>query len=164
MAKGGHRVHGFDYPRSMRIRLTVSLLFAAMLAAQEPTLSPVEKRFQESMSNVTLSGYYTNGDTSELKQDRYVIEKISKASGNLWKFDVRIQYNGKDIAIAIPVPILWAGDTPVVSLTNFAIPGSGTFTARVLFHDGAYVGTWAGANGHGGKMFGRIAKTLPTQP
>jgi hypothetical protein len=138
----------------MRTRLTFGLLLTAALTAQEVTLNPAEQRFQTSMSNVTLTGFYTNGEASELKQDRYVVEKISKASGNLWKFDVRIQYNGKDIAIAIPVPILWAGDTPVVSLTNFAVPGSGTFTARVLFHDGAYVGTWAAADGHGGKMFG----------
>ena len=148
----------------MPIRLAFSLLFTAFLAAQEPTLSPAEKAFQASMSNVTLTGFYTNGNASELKQDRYVVEKISKASGNLWKFDVRIQYNGKDIAIAIPVPILWAGDTPVVTLTNFAVPGSGTFTARVLFHDGAYVGTWAAADGHGGKMFGSLSKNASTKP
>jgi hypothetical protein len=148
----------------MRIRLTFGLLLTAALTAQEAALNPAEQRFQTSMSNVTLTGFYTNGEASELKQDRYVVEKISKASGNLWKFDVRIQYNGKDIAIAIPVPILWAGDTPVVSLTNFAVPGSGTFTARVLFHDGAYVGTWAAADGHGGKMFGSIKKNPPPQP
>lgn len=148
----------------MRIPLTCSLFLTTVLFAQEATLTPAEQRFQSSMSNVTLAGYYTNGDASELKQDRYVVEKISKASGNLWKFDVRIQYNGKDIAIAIPVPILWAGDTPVVSLTNFAVPGSGTFTARVLFHDGAYVGTWAAADGHGGKMFGSIKKNTPSKP
>ena len=148
----------------MRIRLTFGLLLSAALTAQEAPLNPAELRFQASMSNVTLTGFYTNGEASELKQDRYVVEKISKASGNLWKFDVRIQYNGKDIAIAIPVPILWAGDTPVVSLTNFAVPGSGTFTARVLFHDGAYVGTWAAVDGHGGKMFGSIKKNQPPKP
>jgi hypothetical protein len=148
----------------MRTRLTFGLLLTAALTAQEVTLNPAEQRFQTSMSNVTLTGFYTNGEASELKQDRYVVEKISKASGNLWKFDVRIQYNGKDIAIAIPVPILWAGDTPVVSLTNFAVPGSGTFTARVLFHDGAYVGTWAAADGHGGKKFGSIKNNPPPKP
>lgn len=148
----------------MRIRLTFGLLLTAALTAQEAALNQAEQRFQASMANVTLTGFYTNGEASELKQDRYVVEKISKASGNLWKFDVRIQYNGKDIAIAIPVPILWAGETPVVSLTNFAVPGWGTFTARVLFHDGAYVGTWAAADGHGGKMFGSIKKNQPPKP
>ena len=148
----------------MRFRLLLSLCSAILLSAQETALTAQEKLFQESLSNVTLEGYYTNGNGGDLKQDRYVIEKISKASGNLWKFDVRIQYNGKDMPVSLPVPIVWAGDTPVVSLTNFVIPGSGTFTARVLFYDGAYVGTWAGINGHGGKMFGAIKKTPPPKP
>lgn len=140
-------------------RLVLSLYFVSLLVAQEPALTPNERLFQESLSDVVLTGFYTNGDGSELKQDRYVIEKISKVTGTLWKFEVRIQYNGKDLPVAIPVPIQWAGDTPVVSLTNMAIPGSGTFTARVLFHDGAYVGTWARTGGAGGKMFGSIQKT-----
>jgi len=145
----------------MRFRLLLGLFGAALLRAQEPALNEAEKKFQESLTNVTLEGYYTSGSGGDLKQDRYVIEKISKFSGNQWKFDVRIQYGGKDMAVSLPIPILWAGDTPVVSITNFVVPGSGTFTARVLFHDGAYVGTWAAVNGHGGKMFGSIKKTSP---
>lgn len=148
----------------MRILLTIGALASLALLSQQAPLTADEQKFQAALSNVTLTGYYTNGDAGELKKDRYVIEKISKAAGNIWKFDVRIQYNGKDIAIAIPVPILWAGDTPVVSLSNFPVPGSGTFTARVLFHDGAYVGTWAAADGHGGKMFGSITKNPPSKP
>jgi len=48
----------------------------------------------------------------------------------------------------------------VISLTNFAVPGFGSFTARVVMYNGAYAGTWgsAGANGHGGKLFGKIVK------
>ena len=148
----------------MRTLLLLGLLASLLLPAQEPTLTAAEKLFQESLTNVTLEGSYTSGNSSEQKQDRYVIEKISKAGGNLWKFEVRIQYGGKDMAVALPVPILWAGDTPMVSLTNFTIPGSGTFTARVLFHDGAYAGTWAGGNGRGGKMFGAIRKNPAPQP
>ena len=147
----------------MRTLLLLGLLASLLLPAQEPTLTATEKLFQESLAGVTLDGFYTSGNSGELKQDRYVIEKISKAAGNLWKFEVRIQYNGKDMAVALPVPILWAGDTPMVSLTNFTIPGSGTFTARVLFHDGAYVGTWSGANDRGGKMFGAIRKNTAPQ-
>jgi hypothetical protein len=148
----------------MMPRLLLGMLAPVILLAQEPAMTGAEKLFQESLTNVTLTGFYTNGNSGELKEDRYVIEKISKAAGNLWKFDVRIQYNGKDMAVALPVPIVWAGDTPVVSLTNMAIPGSGTFTARVLFHDGAYVGTWAGADGRGGKMFGSIVKNTAAKP
>jgi len=146
------------------MRLVLFVFLTLVLTGQETPMTAAEKLFQESMANVTLTGFYTNGNSGELKQDRYVIEKISKAGGNVWKFDVRIQYNGKDMAIALPVPILWAGETPVVTLTNMPIPGSGTFTARVLFHNGEYVGTWAGADGRGGKMFGTIGKNAAAKP
>lgn len=145
----------------MSARIACLFVLLMRLAAQDSSLTVQEKLFQESLANVALVGYYTNGNGGELKQDRYLIEKISKASGKLWKFDVRIQYNGKDMPLSIPVPIEWAGDTPVVSLTNMAIPGSGTFTARVLFYDGAYAGTWSRTGGTGGKMFGTIQKTRP---
>ena len=51
----------------------------------------------------------------------------------------------------------WAGDTPVVELTDLTIPGLGTYTARVLFYRDEYAGTWKGKNA-GGQMFGRIVK------
>jgi hypothetical protein len=80
-----------------------------------------------------------------------------------WKFEARIQYNKKDFKVAMPLPVKFAGDTPVISLTNFAVPGFGSFTARVVMYNGAYAGTWgsAGANGHGGKLFGKIVKNEP---
>ena len=51
----------------------------------------------------------------------------------------------------------WAGDTPVITLTDQALPGMGTYTARVVVYRGQYAGTWSGRNG-GGKVFGRIVK------
>ena len=55
------------------------------------------------------------------------------------------------------LPVKWAGDTPMISLTTFAVPGFGSFTARVLIYNGAYAGTWGDAQ-HGGKLFGKIVK------
>ena len=79
---------------------------------------------------------------------------------DIWKFEARVQYNKKDMKIAINVPVKWAGDTPVISLTNYAVPGFGTFSARVVIYDGAYAGTW-GNSKHGGKMFGKLSKAEP---
>lgn len=121
------------------------------------SLSPAEQRFQDSLTNVTLTGYFTNGDGGELKQDRYIIDKVSKATGKLWRFDVRIPMNGRLTAIALPIPIEWAGDTAVVTLTDNPVPGMGRFSARVLFYGDSYAGTWSGGD-HGGKMFGAIRK------
>jgi hypothetical protein len=150
----------------MRLALVPFLVLTAMVWAQEtppaqPELTPLEKQFEESMANVTLTGFYTMGDSAELHEDHYVIEKVTKVKEDTWKFEARIQYNKKDFKVAMPLPVKWAGDTPVISLTNFAVPGMGSFTARVVFYNGAYAGTWSGGAGHGGKLFGKFAKTAP---
>ena len=142
----------------MKLRLLTTLLFTSLVWAEE--LTPAEKVFQEQMTNVVMAGFYSQGDKAELKEDRYVIERISKLKDDIWKFDARVQYNKKDMKIAINVPVKWAGDTPVISLTNYAVPGFGTFSARVVIYDGAYAGTW-GSSKHGGKMFGKLSKAEP---
>jgi hypothetical protein len=51
----------------------------------------------------------------------------------------------------------FAGDTPMISMTDLAIPTLGTFTARVFFHSDRYSGTWQHGE-YGGHMFGKIEK------
>jgi hypothetical protein len=148
----------------LAIFLSVTGLVLAQDAAPPPLeLNEAEKQFQEALNNVTLVGYFTQGDGSELHDDKYVIERVTKIKEDTWKFEARIQYNKKDFKVAMPLPVKFAGDTPVISLTNFAVPGFGSFTARVVMYNGAYAGTWgsAGANGHGGKLFGKIVKNEP---
>ena len=136
------------------------ILLAAVAWAQEPTLTDAERKFQDSMVNVTLVGYFTSGDKAELKEDKYTIDRVTKVKEDLWKFEARIQYNKKDVPVAMALPVKFAGDTPVISLTNFAVPGFGSFTARVLVYGDAYAGTWGDAK-HGGKLFGKIVKNPP---
>jgi hypothetical protein len=150
------------------MRLVLFLMTAGVAMAQDAAPPPMElnateKQFQEALNNVTLIGFFTQGDTAELHDDKYVIERVTKVKEDIWKFEARIQYNKKDFKVAMPLPVKFAGDTPVISLTNFAVPGFGSFTARVVMYNGAYAGTWgsAGANGHGGKLFGKIVKNEP---
>ena len=148
----------------LAILLSVTAFVFAQDAAPPPLeLNEAEKQFQESLNKVTLIGYFTQGDGAELHDDKYVIERVTKIKEDTWKFEARIQYNKKDFKVAMPLPVKFAGDTPVISLTNFAVPGFGSFTARVVMYNGAYAGTWgsAGANGHGGKLFGKIVKNEP---
>ena len=143
--------------------MTVGVAMAQDAAPPPMELNATEKQFQEALNNVTLIGFFTQGDTAELHDDKYVIERVTKVKEDIWKFEARIQYNKKDFKVAMPLPVKFAGDTPVISLTNFAVPGFGSFTARVVMYNGAYAGTWgsAGANGHGGKLFGKIVKNEP---
>jgi hypothetical protein len=139
----------------------VPLVFIAGALAQEsqPALTPAEKEFQESMSGVTLNGHYTRQDGSSLSDDKYAIESVIKVKGDLWRFVTRVQYSGHDLKIPVELQVKWAGDTPVITLTNMAVGGMGSFTVRIIVYKGQYAGTWSNAKGHGGTLFGNIIKT-----
>ncbi len=117
------------------------------------------KQFEEQMSGATLVGYFTtNGQEqkTDLKEEKYLLKSVKKLpNGDYWLFEYQYGDGGK--AIPLPLEIKWAGDTPVITLTDLKIPGVGTFTARVLFYRDEYAGTWS-ASDHGGKLFGRIVK------
>jgi len=85
------------------------------------------------------------------------IESVTKVKDGLWKFAARVQYNKKDVKVALNVPVFFAGDTPVISLTRQAVTGLGTFDTRLVIYKGGYAGTWGGGD-HGGAMFGKIVK------
>jgi hypothetical protein len=147
----------------MTLSILAGLMVVVALSQEAPAplaLNEFEKQFQEAMTNVKLVGHYTSGESAELHDDSYVIEKISKIKEDTWRFEARILYNKRDFKVVMNLPVKFAGDTPVISLTNFAVPGFGTFTARVVFYNAVYAGTWGGA-GHGGTLFGKIVKNEP---
>jgi hypothetical protein len=142
------------------------VLFTALLAqgpAQAPDLTPAEKQFQDMLTNVTLSGYFTVGDSGETHEDKYIIRGVTKGRDDQWAFDAQIIYGGKNYGAKVTVPVKWAGDAPVLSMAQYMISGQGVFSARILMYNGMYAGTW-GSQEHGGKMFGKIVKNDPAPP
>lgn len=73
------------------------------------------------------------------------------------RFDAKVGYNNREFRATVKVPVKWAGETPVLTLSNYLIKDHGVFSARTLIHGGLYAGAW-GAKDHGGKMFGKIVK------
>ena len=118
-----------------------------------------EKEFQEMLSGVVLDGYFTIDGREDrgLRKEKYTIEGVSKLPGGFWTIQARIQYGDHDVTVPVPVNIEWAGDTPVIALTDATIPGLGTFTARVMFYRNTYSGSWWHGE-TGGRQFGRIVK------
>ena len=122
------------------------------------------------MRGTVLDGHFTlvrldgdssaagGGEPARLRSERYEIEKVVKRSADIWTFHARIQFGDTDVTLPVPVKLLWAGDTPVVSVTDLGLPGLGSYTARVLFYGDSYAGTWSGRN-HGGSMFGRLERS-----
>ena len=120
----------------------------------------LEAEFQESMTNVVLEGHFTvtgRGDDAQLRKERYEVKSVTHVAGDIWTFVARIQYGDHDVTVPVPVKLQWAGDTPVVTLTDVSIPGLGTFTARVVFYRDHYSGMWWHGD-VGGNQFGRIVR------
>ncbi len=139
---------------------TILVLLMAGCARKPGTdlQADLDQKFQQMMSGVTLIGHSaTLKDESVAGEEKYVIEKVSKLGGETWLFHVRIQYGSHDLPVPLPVTIKWAGDTPVITMTNLTIPGLGTYTARVLLYQDQYAGTWSGKD-HGGQVFGKIVR------
>ncbi|MCL4199339.1 MAG: PQQ-binding-like beta-propeller repeat protein [Phycisphaerales bacterium] len=140
----------------------------ATAPATQPDREQLERDFAATMSHAQLVGYFTTRDQkadAPLSKDRYTLGKVEKLpdSDDLWRFEARIQYGDNDVTVPLILAVKWAGDTPVITLTDYLVPGMGRFTARVLVFRGEYAGTWSGGD-HGGQMFGRIERAEPVAP
>ncbi len=137
-------------------------LTAATGAGQEAdpaSLTDLEREFTERMRNVVLVGHFTieGQERRDGLPERYEISAVTKLEGDRWRFDVHLTYGSVDATLPVVVPMIWAGDTPMVSITDFAIPGLGEeFGARVVFYDSRYAGTWDHGR-YGGMMYGTIS-------
>ena len=128
-------------------------------AADPASLTELERVFAERMQNVALEGHFTI-EGRERRDGNPELYEISRGHENS-------RETGGDSTSTSPmamstrpllvvVPIVWAGDTPMVSITDFAIPGLGEeFGARVIFYDDRYAGTWDHGQ-YGGMMYGTI--------
>jgi hypothetical protein len=146
----------------------------APLVAQEPgadeaakTAVPVEtndleRAFAESMSNSSLEGNFTvtgqmEDNLPRLMAESYRLGEVRKVAEGKWLFPARIKYGKNDVTLPLTLPVAWAGDTAVIIVDKVGFPGLGTYSARVLIHDGRYAGYWAGDD-HGGHLFGEVRK------
>jgi hypothetical protein len=127
------------------------------------------KQFEETLSGVKLVGRFTilGKDDGPLPKEEYTINSVTKLpEGDYWLFKTRIKYGENDVTVPLPLEVKWAGDTPIITLTDFTIPGMGTFSARVVIDKKKYAGTWAHGPA-GGHLFGVIEKAaseVPNEP
>ena len=129
---------------------------------------PNQKRIEQLstlLTNSRWTGRFTtvdpNGDIGNGAKETYEITKAEKLpEGDLWMLTARIKYGKRDVTVPLPIDIVWAGETPVITVNRLLIPGLGTFDARVLIRGGKYSGTWT-HNDHGGHLFGKIGRMKP---
>lgn len=134
-------------------------------SAAEPSRDELIQKLQRDLTGVKLVGRFTvtGKENGNPRPEEYTISRATKLpEGDTWLIQARIKYGDKDVTVPVPVEIKWAGDTPVITLTNLTLPGLGTFTSRVVIYEGRYAGTWQHGE-VGGHLFGTIEK-LPESP
>ena len=147
-------------------RTGVVLPAEASAPAKVPPQAELFKKFEQTLSGAVLAGQFTilGKDRGQMPPEEYTIRRVSKlADGDYWLFQARIKYGDKDVTIPLPLEVKWAGDTPVITLTDLTIPGLGTFSARVVIDSGKYAGTWTHGE-VGGHMFGVIKRSDEAKP
>lgn len=141
----------------------LSLLLCGLLVAlsgcsqEDASQDRLEDEFEKMLTGATLEGSFTvwGRESEPSRQEKYTIGSVTKLAGGYWTINARIEYGNHDVTVPVPVRVEWAGDTPVIQLTDATVPGLGTFSARVLFYRGQYAGTWSHDSG-GGSQFGRV--------
>ena len=114
---------------------------------------------EKMLSGSKFIGVFTiDGQEGVPSKEEYTIKSVKKLTkGDIWVFQARIKYGKQDVTLPVPVPIKWAGKTPVIEMDNLKIPLLGTFSAHIVIDDGKYAGTWKHGK-VGGHMFGEIKK------
>lgn len=130
-------------------------------AAEKLDRIELEKQFEATMQGARLQGKFTlltpNGESAP-RDDLYMVSELARGEGNTWVFTAKMSYGDQNtMEIPIPVQVEWAGDTPVISVTDQAIEGMGTFRARVMIDGDRYSGTWQHGP-VGGHMWGLLVR------
>ena len=122
-------------------------------------MNEAETAFAKLMTGAELVGSFTiDGRTGIPKEDRYTIARAEKVKDGKWMIHARVKYGDVNVVVPVPVKMDWAGDTPVLSVTDLSIPLLGNdFDTRLLFDGERYAGTWAHGK-VGGHMWGRIER------
>lgn len=139
----------------------------AEATSTEATASDPEliAKFEKYLSGATLKGRYTVlGKDVPPAEEEYTIQSAKKLpEGDLWLIEARIKYGKWDVTVPITVPIKWADKTPVITVEKLTIPGMGTFSARVLFNNEMYSGTWSHDDVKG-QLFGQVIPAKSENP
>jgi hypothetical protein len=144
--------------------LVLGIMLLPLLAIhaqdQKPAvpLTDAEKKFKDLLTDCTMDGRWYSVKGSEMgeeKQDKYQIVSVSKVKGDSWVITTKMKYGGREMSLPLPIEVKFAGDTPVIVVNNLMIPAGGTYSARVVFYQNTYAGSWTGGD-HGGLLSGVI--------
>ena len=144
---------------------------AALLTfVKKPSVAPLterERRFEKLLNGATLEGswqvtqggFAPSAPLSEPHVESYTIAGVEKIADDVWVVRARVQFADKDVTLPVPVRVVFAEDTAIISVHELAMPLLGDYSARVMFHEGFYSGVWYSTKKtYGGIMYGQVKK------
>jgi hypothetical protein len=130
-----------------------------------PSQEELEAKFKTMLTKAFLSGRWSpveNGVLgAEKKEDKYEIVSASKVNGDQWVVKAKMKYGQNEVVIPIPVTVKWSGETPMLIVNNLSMGRDRSYSARVLFFDGTYSGSWNSSAGYGGVLYGTVEHDSP---
>ncbi len=154
-----------DYAWAMKAALLpalavgFALIFANASSAQ--TDADGEAKFAAMLTNATLNGTWapiTGGKLGGEKKDAYFVVRATRKDGDNWEIVSRVTHKGAQVDFPIPAIVKFAGDTAVLILNDVRTADGKTWSARVMFHNDVYAGSWWGAGQKGGAISGTITR------
>ena len=164
------------------LAMTVSITGTRLLAQGQPPAEPVkdskpesttktntasqslpsdpEERFKVLFTKAYLSGRWAalrDGQLGEERAgDKYNIVNVMKGTGDKWIVNAKLKYGNREFMLPVTVQMKFVGDTAIMEVNDLAIPGGGTYTARLMIYERTYSGTWKDQRG-GGMLYGTIS-------
>lgn len=132
--------------------------FTALNSFAQDAKSDMEAKFIALLSDATLQGRWAplkDGQLGPEKEDSYQIVSAQKMDGDRWQINARLRYGGQSIDVPVPATVKFAGDAAILVVDDFSLGNYRAYSARLLFHNGTYSGTWSGGD-HGGMMYGVV--------
>jgi hypothetical protein len=117
--------------------------------AGKAPLTAQESAFAAMLTNATLRGTWAPIDQRLLgdeHKDGYRILRAEKLGDGKWALISRLQFQGQEMTVPFPVTVHFAGDTAVLVLDKIPLGDGSLWSARILFHDDVYAGSWWGAD------------------
>lgn len=149
--------HPFSLPHLL-VALLAAFFFTVPAGFAQDAKPDAEAKFIALLNNATLQGRWAplkDGQLGPEKEDSYQIVSVQKTDGERWQINARLRYGGQAIDVPVPATVKLANETALLVVDDFSLGNYRAYSARVLFHNGTYSGTWSGGD-HGGMMYGVV--------
>src|SRR4030095_9990484 len=96
-----------------------------------PARATLEKQFKESLTGVTLTGSWRmhrgekpadKASLSDPKPESYQIVSADHEKDDFWIIRARIQFAENDVTLPVRVRVVWAEDTPIITVDEVHFP------------------------------------------